>query len=115
MIYIWLNKKQLSDIEKAKENALPNVLKINNQSNALIINQPGYQILYLKEFGQFLISILKSPFEEMRQKAEQKFLEITQANENTACQLNTIITTPFFANPDLAGQTFYLSFCQKSK
>lgn len=100
-------------IEKAKKNALSEVVETNKQGNKLVINESGYQILYLKEFDQFLISILQSPFETIRQEAEKEFLRITQAEKDTACQLDVVITTPRFANPDLAGQTFYLSFCEK--
>lgn len=112
--FFWFKETQPSKLEKAKENALSKTLKINQEGDALLVDEPEYQIVYLKKDGQFLISILKSPFEPLREKAEKKFREITQADKDTLCQMNVVVTTPSFANPDLAGKIFPLSFCPKS-
>jgi hypothetical protein len=71
----------------------------------------GYSIAYYNNFNQFLISITDAPFEEIRHDAEQKFIDGLDISEEDACKLDVIITTPRFANPDLAGQIFRLSFC----
>lgn len=61
--------------------------------------------------GAYLITILKSPFEENRLKAEQYFLEKLNIDKEAACKLKVNLGTMRFANPDQAGQTFHLSFC----
>lgn len=61
--------------------------------------------------GSYHISILQSPFEEIRQKAEKFFLEKLNLDQESACKLKVRITTPRFANPDQSSQTFPLSFC----
>lgn len=121
--YFWYNQKKLTEnnqaqenvlekIEDAKNNALSEIIETNNQGDSLIVNKSSYQIIYHKNLDQFMISILKSPFEDIRQIAEQEFLQITQADVATVCKLDAVVTTPYFANPDLAGKIFPLSFCQ---
>ena len=72
----------------------------------------GYSIIYLSQFSEFLISINKSPFDQYRLQAENKFLVSLGINQQQACKLNVIITTPRFVNPGQAGQNYSLSFCQ---
>jgi len=108
-----LIKKQLLAIQKAKDNALSKIIETNPRGDSLLVNKPEYRIIYFQKEDQFLISILKSPFEEVRRQAEEEFLKITQADKKILCQLNVIISTSFSANPDFAGQKLPLSFCQK--
>lgn len=108
-----VSEKGLEETEVAKESALSMVIETNQRGDVLMVQKPEYQIVYLKEFDQFMISITQIPFEEIRQKAEQEFLQITKANEIVACQLNVVVTSPHFANPGLAGQRLPLSFCQE--
>lgn len=71
-----------------------------------------YRIVYLSENQQFLLNIQGSPFEQYRQAAEQAFLQKMGISQQQACNLNVIIRTPAFVNPDQAGQDYFLSFCQ---
>jgi len=110
------------NVEKAKERALKAGLK-DEQGNPLIssdefrqhllANETGYQIVYQEKGDLFLISINGLPFDEMREKAEKKFLSLIQAPPEIACQLNVEVVTTRQTNPDLAGKTLPLSFCQK--
>lgn len=116
--YAWLNKNLLPKEEKiiaAKENALANILKTNERGDMTIIDKPDYQIIYFQKEDQFLISILKGSFNEIREKGEKEFLQITKADKETACQLDVTITTPHFVNPVFAGKNFPLSFCETMK
>jgi len=99
------------DAQKAKENALSHAIETNSRGDMLLINNPEYQIIYFAKEDQFLISIQKSPFEEWRQKAEEEFLQITKAEKRIACQLNVVVSTPQFANPEESGKIFPPSFC----
>jgi len=113
MLSLKKNESKLSKVEIAKNNALSRVLKEDKENNTFILaNKPDYQIIYFKKNDEFLISILKSPFEQLRKTAEEEFFEMTESDKTTICQLNVVITTPLFANPELAGQIFHLSFCQ---
>lgn len=110
-----------SPIEKAKENAHKQVLR-DEKGNPIIsqdrfeqyllVENPRYQIIYQKSNDTFLISINDSPFEKVRKEAEKAFLSLTNAPEKIACQLKVKVITPYFANPELAGQVFNLSFCK---
>jgi hypothetical protein len=77
---------------------------INPEGDTYVIDRPEYSITYLPKFGKFMISILTSPFEQVR-------LTKLQISEAQACQLDISISTPLFANPDFAGRQFTLSFC----
>jgi lipopolysaccharide export LptBFGC system permease protein LptF len=115
LLSFWISENKMPITpEEAKKNVISQMKKANEEDTVLIIDRQGYQILYFRQSDQFLISVLKSPFEEIKQEAEKEFLRITQANKKILCQLNVVITTPRFANPDLAGQTFYLSFCKEN-
>jgi len=121
VLYLKFGKKQLPSvdkqqlkIEKARENAFSKTVKTNGEGDALIVDKPTYQIVYLKKNDQFLISINKSPFEEIRKEAEEEFRKITQADQEILCKLNVEVTTPSFANPSLSGKIFPLSFCKTS-
>lgn len=79
----------------------------------LVPIEKDYDIIYLAKTKSFLISILASPFEDMRKKAEEKFLEKLKVDKETACKLDVGITTPSFVNLTESGQTYKLSFCTR--
>lgn len=86
------------------------------QGDVLIVDKPhAYQIVYLKSTNSFLISILGSPFEPIRQQAEQQFLILLDISQVQACMLSVTITTPISANPNEAGKDYPLSFCNNIK
>lgn len=114
LYYLNLTKNNSSKVEAAKENALSKTMKVNARGDVLLVDKPEYQIIYFQKEDQFLISILKSPFEAIREEAEDEFLQITKADQETLCKLDVVLTTPSFANPSLAGKIVYLSFCQTS-
>jgi len=116
-LYLRLNKNQpqenkQSDVEKAKTNALSKAVKTSTEGDMLLVNNSDYQIVYLKESDQFLLSINKTPFEQIRGDAEEEFRKITRADKETVCKLNVTVSTPSFANPSLGGKVFPLSFCK---
>jgi hypothetical protein len=86
---------------------------INPRGDVLISNTKDYQINYFSKEDQFLISIIGRPFETARKPAEREFLTALNIDEETACDMNVIITTPNFANPNEAGKSYPLSFCGK--
>lgn len=85
---------------------------VNDNGDAMISRSDEFEILYMPTGAQFLISIIGSPFEESKRLAETSFLQSLGISQNQACQLNVIVTTPRFANPDQAGQEYKLSFCE---
>lgn len=121
IITVFKNWGVLSPIEKAKENALEQVL-LDERGNPMIsqdkfeqyllVEDPQYQIIYQKSNDTFIISINNSPFEEIRKEAEENFLSLIKTDKSIACQFKVRITTPAFANPELAGKNFPLSFCK---
>jgi len=86
-------------------------ITVSSRGDALIAAEESFQISYLKETNQFLILIKNGPFAEIRQQAEVKFLELVGNDPDTACKLNVVIRAPFFADKQLIGQEFPLSFC----
>lgn len=90
-----------------------NIKNVDTQNDRIIVQNDSYVALYQPKFNDFLISITSTPFTQLRQLAEQDFLDKLQLTKDQACKLDVKITTPYFANPDIAGEIFPLSFCQK--
>jgi len=88
-------------------------LSTNTRGDVLFSQNGDYQIIYFAKEERFLISIIGSPFDQKRTLAEQNFLKTLAVSEEEACKLQTIITTPSFANPGQSGINYKLSFCDK--
>lgn len=86
--------------------------EVNERGDVTFVKNALYQILYFSEEDEFLISVLSSPFEQARSRAELDFLNKLEINKNQACQLKVNISTPNFVNPNESGKNYKLSFCQ---
>jgi hypothetical protein len=91
--------------------SVPNPYLANGTKKIFVEADSPFNITQDLATNAYLISIVRSPFEEVRQKAETTFLEKLNITKEDACNLKVLITTMRFANPDQAGQTFHLSFC----
>lgn len=80
--------------------------------DVLIETKDEYHIIYHPENESFLVSVLSSPFETVREKAEEVFLKKLGITINEACKLDVSITTPRFINPIESGKIYGLSFCE---
>lgn len=85
---------------------------VNANGDVLIKENTNYQIVYLSPFKQFILSILGSPFDKYKSEAEGELLRVLGVDEKIVCQLDVVVNTPEFANPDLAGTNSPLSFCK---
>lgn len=86
--------------------------RISSEGDVHINNNPNFDIFYFKIDDTFLITITTSPFADKRNEAEQSFLEKMEIDEETACKLRVVITTPEFVNPEEATKNYPLSFCE---
>lgn len=103
-------KIEISGVEV--KNFYKGAVNIGQIGEALIVNKVEYTITYYPLDNAFLIVILRWPFEEIREKAEQDFLESLSLTKNQACKLAVYITTPRYANPGYEGKNWPLSFCK---
>lgn len=85
----------------------------DKSGDVFFVDNQEYQILYMEKYNKFLISILSSPFKEVKQKAEIEFLGSLGVSKEDACRLSVEITTPYFANPKESGKIYTLSFCNQ--
>ncbi len=116
-----LQKRANQSMQEAKQKALAAGLK-DKQGNLLVsadtlkqhllVNESEYQIIYQERGDIFIISLNATPFNDIRDKAEKRFLALTQASPTVVCKLNVKIVTPQWANPNFSYQTFPLSFCR---
>lgn len=97
----------------AVKNFFPKASQVNPYGDYLLAKNSEYKILYEAQFNLFLISVVSSPFEEIKKKAESEFLKLLEITPVDACSLNVSVTTPLFANPKEAGRSYKLSFCEK--
>lgn len=91
--------------------SVPDPYEANGTKKIFVETDSPFSITQDLATGAYLISIVQSPFEEVRLKAEAFFLEKLNIDKEAACKLKVNITTMRFANPNQAGQTFPLSFC----
>lgn len=94
-------------------NFLVSPKELNENGDALFVDTGRYQIVYLKQFNQFIIDILAAPFPQVRQEAEQAFLQTLGISKEAACKLRVSIGTSYRVSPDYAGISFPLSFCEQ--
>lgn len=89
--------------------------RVLNENGDLLLNPESgdFLILFFPESEQFNISITRSPFETIRNRAEEEFLSLMGFDTDFICNLNVTITTPRYANPMQAGKSYSLSFCEK--
>lgn len=103
------NTLQSSDVEI--DNFYRQNPPINSRGDALISKTPLYQIYYFSVEDQFLISILDKDFENIRKIAEQDLIRTLNIDEQVACRLDIIETTPNFVNPEKSGGRYGFSTC----
>jgi len=84
---------------------------IDNKGDTVITEKPEFEIIYLAPFNQFIITVLATPFESVRQKAEAEFLQKIGTTKEDACKLDVTIGTTYDVDPINAGTNFPLSFC----
>lgn len=77
-----------------------------------IINNPNYEIIYTEYNQLYLISILGSPFEQLRLEAEQAFLKQLSLTSDQACTKKILISQPFFVEQKVQPEYTKLSFCK---
>ena len=88
-----------------------NAQEIMPNKDAIITRNRDFQLVYYARGDYFHLSILNSPFEEVRLKSEKELLKILDISQIEACQLHLTITTPLSVNPSESGQDYPLSFC----
>jgi hypothetical protein len=87
-------------------------IRVDNNENHLLLETENYQIIYSGESDSYLIFITGSPFDTYRNQAENNLLKLLEITTQEACLLNIEIATPYFANPEVAGQIFKPGFCK---
>ena len=106
------------DTEKLKvdnietENFYKSAVNIAETGDATIIKRGNFEIVFVPEYSQFIISVLATPFGIHRSLAEQEFINNLGISQEEACRLNVTVGTPYFANPEVAGIAYGLSFCE---
>ncbi len=79
----------------------------------ILKSSQNFTIFYLKydDKESFALSLSGENFEESRKQAEKTLLELLGISEEQACLLSVSEKVPYGTNPDLAGSSFPLSFC----
>ena len=93
-------------------NVYKNSPETSKYGDAYFVENDSYSISYILQGQYFQIYIQGSPFKDVRKEAEADLLKQLGVSQEEACKLDVRITTPAFANPNEAGTTYKLSFCQ---
>lgn len=94
------------------KNIYDSALRINDMGDVLVAENNNHRISYLKNGDYFIITILGTPFEDSRSRAEKDFLKKMEIDEDAACKLDVRIGTPYYVNAKEAGNRYKLSFCE---
>jgi len=82
------------------------------EDGILIVKQtPDYWFTYDPSDSSFWIAISGTPFNTVRQTAEQDFLATLGVSKADACKLDVSVGVPYSAGNPLDGQSLPLSFC----
>ena len=103
-------KLEVGDIQV--DNFLEEAVEASDKKSYVIAERENYHLLYIPESSLFLISIFGSPFSSIRADAENDLLKTLNVSQEEACNMNVVITTPLWANPNEAGPNYKLSFCK---
>ncbi|KKQ94357.1 MAG: hypothetical protein UT20_C0039G0010 [Candidatus Levybacteria bacterium GW2011_GWA1_39_11] len=76
------------------KNFYKNPKRIDESKDVFIVEGAEYSIVFLSPFNHFKISILKSPFKETREKAEQEFINILGITKAQSCKLSVTESSP---------------------
>lgn len=80
------------------------------EGDALSVKTEDFEIAYLGEFDEFVITVNTEPFEEKRRLAEEALLKRLGVSEADACKLKVNISPPKKGD-DLIPR-YGLSFCE---
>jgi hypothetical protein len=72
---------------------------------------PNYVVTYDKESGQFNVTLLEKPFSQARIEAQVYLKELLQADEDTLCKLQYLVTVPGYVDTKASGIDYRFSFC----
>ena len=86
--------------------------EITPQNDALLIENEEFQILYYVADTSFSITILATPINTIRQKAEAEFLKQLGVTKEKACQLKVSVGAPYWVDEVFDGGEMGLSFCK---
>lgn len=84
---------------------------INDRGDVDFLKNNDYEFTYLPEFQKFYITILSTPFENVRIRAENSFIQTLGITRSEACKLKVDTATTIAVDPQHAGKSYALSFC----
>lgn len=95
-------------------NFLANPIKTNSRGDAVFIKTPEYQIVYLKNYEEFVINLSTSSA-ETRDSAENDFLSKLGVTKEEACRLRVTVSAPYVSTQTVSMPQKSLSFCSKKQ
>jgi hypothetical protein len=88
--------------------------QIPNTTPPVILYSPPdktYQLVFVPQHNQYVISILKTPFEDVRKQVEPDILNQLRVSSADACKLNVMISSPYFVTGTKTPTYTKFSFC----
>lgn len=85
---------------KDAEPIVPDILLVLESEKEGAYGNPRFEIEYQKPFDLFLISLLDKPLDEVRKEAEKALLEKAGGELEALCQLNVLVSSPYFVSEE---------------
>ena len=99
------------DVTLPDSTRIEDIVAIGAKGDLLLREGGGYQIVYLKSYNRFLLWISGKPFDAVRARAEEDFLQtVSGSSERDACARDVRVVPAQFVYPGRQWET--LSFCQ---
>ncbi len=107
------NKRiKISGVET--NNFLTNPIRSSVDGAVLFLKTESLEALYYKKYDQFNL-IISSSSAQVRNRAEQEFLQKLGVSKQDACRLDVVVNSPYVPNPNLLMPKRTLSFCPSKK
>lgn len=94
-------------------NPWKNAVDIEPGEKPVLTKNEKYRIVFQPKYNLVLITILATPYQDVRKEAEQDLLNQLGVSKEEACKLNVSVGSPYFANKEVITDSSRLSFCSK--
>lgn len=101
---ININGVVMNNFYKSQEN--------RSGGNITFFENQQFTLGYVYDINLFTITIISSPFSEIKPAAETQFVKELGISQEDACKLPVQVQTPYFVNYEESQQVYKLSFCK---
>ena len=104
----------LASAETTKDQSNPGYYYLGVDPSMLDLSaasSPPYVITYMSDSQYFNIALYKEPIGQVREAMQQDLMRRLGITQDQMCQLNYMVTVPYWVNARFTGESLGFSFC----